>query len=244
MWIDGGHGSSSADTAGSLIDGTAFLVLILLGIGTLLRRRVDWQTIFRANLWVLVFYLYCGFSVLWSDYSLVSLKRWIKDVGHIVMILVILSEANPVQALREVFTRCAYVLVPLSVLFMKYYPQTGTYYNDWTGECSFCGATDGKNQLGRLGLTMALFMVWILTDLQNTKTRFGRIRQGLPEMAVLLLCLWVLRKANSATSLACFVIATAVFYGLRLRWIKDNSKFVALCGWAFVLISIIVFKVP
>ena len=39
------------------------------------------------------------------------------------MILVILSEEDPANAIRTVFVRCAYVLIPLSILFIKYYPE-------------------------------------------------------------------------------------------------------------------------
>ena len=70
----------------------------------------------------------------WSEEPFVASKRWLKDFGNVVMVLVLLTEKNPLDAVRAVFVRCAYLLVPLSVLFVKYYVWLGKVYSSATGE--------------------------------------------------------------------------------------------------------------
>src|SRR3989442_1524771 len=55
------------------------------------------------------------------------------------MALVLLSDSAPGKATEKVFKRCAYILLPLSVLFIKYYPQLGRGYDFWTGFAFYTG---------------------------------------------------------------------------------------------------------
>jgi len=129
LWFGGPLSMETPDDylKGSPIDMMIFLSLIVGGVMVLMRRRVNWSTLFTNNTWLFVFFLYCGLSVAWSDYPFVGFKRWIKDLGNLVMVLVILSEKDPVQAVKSVFLRCAFLLLPLSVLFIKYYAEFGRY---------------------------------------------------------------------------------------------------------------------
>src|SRR5438128_2605355 len=54
--------------------------------------RTTGRTFLRANGPILLFFLYCSVSVLWSDYPEVAFKRWIRALGDIVMVLVILTD--------------------------------------------------------------------------------------------------------------------------------------------------------
>src|SRR5437588_4240384 len=135
-WFASGSAASQVtDIAeGSFLDRNGYLVLIVLGLIVLAKRRIRWNQVFVENRWLWLFYLFCAVSVIWSPIPFVAFKRWVKDIGTIVMILIMLTEVNPTVAIRVVFLRCAYLLVPLSVLFIKYYPELGKYYNQWTGE--------------------------------------------------------------------------------------------------------------
>ena len=64
-------------------------------------------------------------SLLWSDYPFVGFKRWFKSLGDPLMALVIVSERYPAAALTSVLRRCAFLLLPLSVVFIKYFPALG-----------------------------------------------------------------------------------------------------------------------
>ena len=73
-------------------------------------------------------------AILWSDFQFVAFKRWIKILGHPIMALVVLTDPDPIEALRRLFKRAAFVLVPMSILFIKYFPEYGRGFDQWTGE--------------------------------------------------------------------------------------------------------------
>ena len=125
QWIDPGHAGVTEGTEGSPIDAIYFGTLIVVGIGVLVRRRVALGELVRKNGWLVAFLVYSLASVLWSDFPSIASKRWIKTLGHPVMALIILTEPDPVNAFRTVMKRCAYLLLPLSVLLIKYFPEYG-----------------------------------------------------------------------------------------------------------------------
>src|SRR5438128_6993337 len=108
---------------GSPFDRFVFLTLILAGLYVLWKRNVSLTDVLRNNKVLVALYLYWAVSIIWSDYPFVSLKRWIKDVGNVVMVLVILTERKPIEAIRSLFAKCTYLLIPTSVLFIKYFPD-------------------------------------------------------------------------------------------------------------------------
>ena len=164
LWLNLGIPMESPEDylEGSPIDRNVFTVLIVLGLLILFRRKVSWEQIWRENTLIFLFFIYCGISVLWSDFPIVSMKRWIKEVGTLVMVFVILSDPNREEAIKAILRRSAYILVPLSVLFIKYYPEFGRGYNRWTWEVYYTGVTVGKNSLGVLCLVFGLFLTMSL----------------------------------------------------------------------------------
>ena len=229
---------------GSFFDRNAYLVLIFLGLIVLVKRGVTWNQVFVQNRWLWIFSLFCLISVMWSPIPFVAFKRWIKDVGTIVMILVLLTEQNPTVAIRTLFLRCAYLLVPLSVLFIKYYPEMGKYYNQWTGAACYGGVTTNKNSLGVLAMISGLCLLWSIVDIEKRSTWLKTARSTWPELAVLLMCVWILKIADSATSLACFIVGTAVFLAIHLNWVITNLRRLGWCMCGLVLASFLFFAIP
>src|SRR6516225_7250116 len=115
-WFQSGTAYATPDDylEGSPLDGLVFLLLILAGCAVLLWRRIPMAQIVSQNRWIFVFYLYCGLSVFWSDYPFVAFKRLYKDFGNVILLLVLFTERDPVEAVKAAFVRCAYILVPLS----------------------------------------------------------------------------------------------------------------------------------
>ena len=64
------------------------------------------------------------------------------------MILIVLTDEQPVAALSRLFSRTAFILMPFSLLFIKYYPNLGRAYDPWTGRQMITGLTPDKNMLG------------------------------------------------------------------------------------------------
>jgi exopolysaccharide production protein ExoQ len=245
-WLSGSGGNAevNADLDGSPVDRNVLLGLIVAGIWVLRSRQLDWREIRTRNKALFIFFLYCLISVVWSDYSMIAFKRWIKEVGNVLMILIIATEANPVEAMREVFMRCIYVLVPYSVLTCKYYPFVGNYCNEWTGVMYFCGVTCDKNALGRLALVSIIFLFWTLVDLQRTKGLFTWLKAGFPEWVLLAMCFWLLHISGSATSLGCLLIGGGAFVVCRLNIIKTKPKLAASIACAFLILSMLALAMP
>jgi exopolysaccharide production protein ExoQ len=152
-------GGTSVDE-GSPLDALFFLILILAGLRVLYRRNISLAQFIQENRWVTIYLLYCLVATSWSDLPLVSLKRWIKLMGQPVMALILLSEPDPLESLTRLLKRCAYIIIPVSILFIKYFPQWSTVYDNWTGGRMNTGITTDKNALGCDCFILGFFLVW------------------------------------------------------------------------------------
>ena len=202
---------------GSPLDACFYLVLATASIWVLSQRQVDLSEIVSNNGCLFAFFLYCFISVVWSDFSLISFKQSIKILAHPMMALVVLTEPDFKEALTRLMKRCAYVVVPVSILWIKYYPQYGTNYDDWGGQMNQGIASGGKNSLGADCLILGFFFFWYLLQTWRTERSTQR-RNELRLIAGFLIgigCLFA--KAHSATStIALFVaILVYVFVGIR-----------------------------
>ncbi len=227
QWFGGSLSMESPDEylKGSPVDMAIFLAQIVLGGWVLAARKVNWSRLVAANWALAIFLLYGMLSIAWSDYPFVGFKRWIKDLGNLVMVLIILTEADPARAAQIVFARCAYVLIPLSVLFIKYYPDFGRYYSKWTWEPIYCGVTTEKNALGCLVLVCGMFLAW---DLFNSRIRRATSaeRGNLAGKGVLLLMsFWLMSKANSSTALVCWAMGVGLIWVMRFRFALRQVRY-------------------
>src|SRR5579859_4431110 len=90
--IFGWRGDPASPSYNPMLDGSPFdryllTCMLFVGIVVLARRRKKLFTILRANGPMLAFFAYCLVSTLWSDYTDVSFKRWIKAVGDLAVVL-------------------------------------------------------------------------------------------------------------------------------------------------------------
>ena len=215
-WFEVGRevGSASAYDEGNPLERNVYFILLVSGLITLFRRGVRFDQLVRYNKWLAAFSIFWLLSVLWADLPFVALKRWVKDAGNLVMVLVILTETDPVEAAKAIFVRCACLLIPLSVLFIRYYPELGRTYHAPTGEMMFTGVATHKNTLGALVMVGGLFLIWDLSARFQKEKRIKWIH-FLPDFVLVTMVIWLLAKAHSATSLACAFIGTIIFVGLR-----------------------------
>lgn len=213
---------------GSPVDRFVYILLIVMSLVVLFRRSVYLLNVLRNNWAIFLFFLYCAVSITWSDYPYISFKRWIKAIGSYSVILIILSENNPTEAIKTVIRRCALVLIPLSVCFIKYFPSIGRGYSEWTGEVMYRGVTGNKNLLGNLCLVTSLFL---LSDLVNTlgkQRKYEKNINFLITIIVLIMTLWLIYIADSATSSICLLIGFAIIAGSKLDFFRRHSKHVAV----------------
>jgi exopolysaccharide production protein ExoQ len=201
---------------GSPLDACFYLVLATASIWVLSQRQVDLSEIVSNNGCLFAFFLYCFISVAWSDFPLISFKQSIKILAHPMMALIVLTEPDFKEALTRLMKRCAYVVVPVSILWIKYYPWLGISYDDWGGQMNR-GIAPGKNGLGMDCFILGFFFFWHLLQTWRTERSTQR-RNELRLIAGFLIGIgWLFSKAHSATStIALFVaILVYVFVGIR-----------------------------
>jgi len=202
---------------GSPLDAWFFLILIAAGLYVLSKRGVRLSEIVSNNGWLIVFLIYCFISIAWSDFPFVAFKRWIKILGHPIMALIVLTEPVPKEALTRLMKRCAYVVVPVSILFIKYYPELGRAFEPWSGMASSTGITTNKNMLGADCMILGFFFFWHL--LQTWQTHRDRWRRNeLRLIAGFLIGIWWLSsQAHSATAVTSLFVGSLVivFVGIR-----------------------------
>jgi exopolysaccharide production protein ExoQ len=189
---------------GSPIDRLVLTSLLVAGVAVLLARARASELFVRRNVAILLFFAFCGASVIWSDYPAVAFKRWTKAVGDVVMVMVVLTDPEPSAAVRRLFARTAFLLIPLSVLLVKYYPEWGRGYDRWTWTPYYGGVAIGKNSLGYVCLIFGLASLWRLfaTFRRVAHVSGSRIAHGV----VVAMALWLFWIADSATSFACFFL--------------------------------------
>lgn len=212
QWLNLGTPNISADAIleGSPIDRAVFLLLIIAGVLILRQRRINWNALFTQNAWILLYFVFGVLSFFWSDYPFVSFKRWIKAMGNVVMVLVILTEQRPYEAIGTILRRLAFLLLPLSVLFIKYYPELGRVYRH-DGAGMFTGVAGQKNGLGQICLLSGIYFSWKLLLNHREGVESGQRLHYSIYLIILPLIVWLLHMANSATSLACLIVAVGLF---------------------------------
>src|SRR5579862_4804796 len=205
VWLGPGYVDRTGDVQldGSPMDAAFFGLLLVAVIAVLIHRGRRVLTFVQANGPILIYFFFCLLSICWSDYPGVAIKRWIKAVGDVAMILIVVTDERPLAALSRLYARVGFILVPFSLLFIKYFPNYGRGYDQWTGAQWNTGLTLNKNTLGVFTFVVLLGTVWrILTILQSDETP-GRRRRLIAQGVFLALGISVLVDANSATSNVC-----------------------------------------
>ena len=215
QWITAiGSGSTVYYTAGQLLDGNPFdrallTGLLVLGVVVLIRRRRRVGTLLRANAPIILFFLYCGVSTAWSDYADVSFKRWIKALGDLTMVLIVLTDLDTSAAVKRLLARVGFLLIPASILVSKYYTHLGRGFGEG-GEALYTGVTTSKNELGGICLLFGLGSVWRLCEYFRGKWNRRRTGFLISQGALLGMVLWLFWKAQTMTALACFLMGSAI----------------------------------
>jgi exopolysaccharide production protein ExoQ len=213
-------GAASAEE-GSPVDAFFYLALAIMGYCVLIKRQVQLSEIVLNNGWLIAFFLYCFISIAWSDIPFSSFKRWIKILTHPVMALIVLTEPDSKEALIRLMKRCAYVVVPVSICWIKYYPQLGRGYNEWGAQVNKGIAMD-KNALGADCLILGFFFFWYLLQTWRTERNTRRRNELLLIAGSLIGIWWLLSMAHSATSTICLFVAILMVVFVGIRSINKN----------------------
>lgn len=238
-WLSlGASGASSAYDEGSPIDRAAFIALILVALVILSRRRLYWGQIVACNKLLVLYLFFCLISVSWSDEPSIGFRRWVKDLGNPIMALVILTDPKPLDAVGTLLRRLGYLLLPLSVLFIRHFPELGRDYHA-DGSPMYTGVGHQKNALGQLCLVVGTYLAWQIYLERDRFIGWARGRRWrLWIMAVMVA--WLLHMSNSQTSLATLLVVLSILWLARRGFVMrvPTRLVVVLAGIAAMVASL------
>src|SRR5579863_1809911 len=158
VWLGTGVASSGnsldATLEGSPMDAAIIGTLLAIGVIVLLFRQKKTSAYLAVSVPILLYFLYCLLSVTWSPFPGPSFKRWTKAVGDLVMVLVILTDGQPIAALRRVYSRVGFIIFPFSVMLIRY-SNLGVEYDETLAPTNI-GTTLNKNTLGLIVFAISL----------------------------------------------------------------------------------------
>ena len=218
------------------------MALLILGAIILYARRFNLWAFIKENKLVVLLYCWMGLSIFWSSFPWISLKRWIKTIGSLEMVLIILTMPDVLAAFSSVIRRYFYLVIPLSIILIFFFPSLGLRtYPD--GDISWVGLFANKNSLGQVAMIFSLYFAWRFT--QKVKERTF-ILDYLP--ALLSIC--VLFGSRSVTSIFGFLFGLAILFISALGKFKRRYTGViityvsVLALVSYLLVQITIWKYP
>ena len=235
-----------ADAEGSPADRVFYSGFLCLGLFVLAWRKGAWSSAIKENPWLMLLIGYMFVSITWSDIPYISFKRWVRELVAVVMAFLVLTERDPRQAVQSIFRRTIYILIPFSLVLIKYFPAYGIQFGRWSGELEWIGVTTQKNGLGRLCLISAFFFVWTLFRRWQGRDVPVRKHHTYADMLILVLTVWLLIGGNgespySATAVASLVAGLAMFF--CLRWMKKHRIYPGATTLIVVMAVVITFGI-
>jgi hypothetical protein len=243
VWLGlGAVNPTSVDQAqeGSPIDAAVFGALLVGGLIVLAQRQRQCMAALVRNGPIAAYILYCLVSAAWSDYPDVAAKRWFKANGDLVMALIVVTDPQPTAAIRKLLSRVGFVLLPMSILFIKYYPDLGRAYDPWNGTTFYVGVNTNKNLLGVITFVLALGSLWQVLRLWPGRRMPNQKRQLIAQCILVSCGLWILATADAVTSIVCFALGCGVLLITASRRLRRPSSLHALI--AIAVVSVVLLK--
>lgn len=227
--------AANSDLEGSPFDAAVFGILILCGIIVLVTRSRKTGRYLTVMTPVILYFAYCLISIMWSPVPVPSLKRWVKDVGDVLMVLIILTEDQPMTAIRRLFSRAGILLFPLSIYLIRYSDTGRAWDND--GNLYSVGVTNNKNSLGLILFVITMGVLWNFQWLLTNRGEPNRKGRLIAQGTLLLFGLALLYMAHSSTSWGCFLLGSALMLAPRLRFFRSRPSRAYILGPAVFLLG-------
>jgi exopolysaccharide production protein ExoQ len=221
---------------GSPLDAAIYGILIVAGLVVLNSRARLVKRFLHENLPLLAFLFYCALSIAWSEYPFIALKRWSKSIGDVVMVMLLITDAYPMNAIKRVFTRVTFLLLPLSVLFIVCYPALGSAFSSEDGVMMYFGVTTFKNLLGMISMVFGLASLWSLLCAYSDRSLPKRWNHMIAQAVAIATAIGLIVRADSMTSLSCLFLAGTVMVLVSQQWVVHRpSRALAIVGAAIGL---------
>jgi exopolysaccharide production protein ExoQ len=237
-WFGVGVNTTNALDAtlnGSPIDAAVFAILLCIGLAVLIYRRKITNAYLALSGPIIFYFLYCLISVTWSPFHEPAFKRWTKALGDLVMVFVVLTDAQPGAALRRLYSRVGFILLPLSVCMIRY-SDTGRGF-DVDGTPNNVGLTTNKNELGLVVFVISLGLLWEVRSLFIHKDEPHRGRRLVAQITALGFGIALLQMAHSATAVTCFILGAGLMFATSLDFIRKRPGRVLALSLGVVLVG-------
>lgn len=250
LWILGSRpvsawlGSAPSDGTnvqleGSPLDAAFFGLILVAAVIVLCGRSKLTRTFLASNSAILIYYSYCLLSVCWAYHPDVSFKRWIKAIDDVAMVLLIVTDREPVVALKRLISRVGFLLLPTSVLLIKYYGDLGRGYTP-DGLPMNTGVTTNKNALGLIVMLISLVVLWNVRALLLDREALNRTRRLVAQITLLAFGILLLQMADSSTSVACFFLGGGLILATGFRAMKRRPARVHTLCLGIVLVGALI----
>lgn len=239
-WLSMGAPSDGGDAYldGNPLDRNLLSLMIAMAVYILYQRRSKVGAMLRANWPLLLYFGYCAVSLAWSDFPFVGFKRWIRALGDVAMVLIVLSESDWLLARKKLYAWAAFLLLPISVLLIRYYSELGRNYSVYDGQVFWTGVTTNKNELGMICMIFGLGSVSRVLDvLRRSESRRQQKKLLLAHGTIVATAIWLLHMADSATSLACFALGSCVLVLTSWKPIMKRPALVHVMVWSMIGIA-------
>lgn len=241
IWFGIAAPAGNVQLDGSPLDAAIFAVLLAGAFAVLVSRGRRTRSLLVASWPILFYFIYSLISVSWSSHPDISLKRWIKATGDLAIVLVLATDPHPISSLRTLYSRLGFVLLPSSLLLIKYFPEIGRGFTP-DGAPMNTGVAADKNMFGVTLLVILLGTVWQILRLLRDKNRPDRRRRLTAQFTLLAFGLWLLYAANSQTSIGAFILGAGLIFITALRSIRKHAARIHILCATILLLGALAFS--
>lgn len=204
-WLGGGETGR--------LDPLLIALMLILGIFVLVRRSTTVNCLVSQNSGAILFYIVILISPLWAEDIAASAIKVLRPLGDLAMAMIVVTEPEPRRAIMTIFRRNAFLLIPLSIVVIRYYPQLGRMPDKHWGLDSWTGVTTHKNPLGQLCFASTLAFFW---SLHEAKTAGQKLGKRYVDWLYLGMILYILNgggeaSSRSSTSMLCITLTIGLF---------------------------------
>ena len=183
----------------------------------IMMRNISFLTLIshvKGNWGVFIVVAYCSFSIFWSDFPEVVLKRFVQFLGVMSILLVVAHyHERRFDRLLALTLWVGLVFGILSIVFALFVPEIGVE-KAWGIEGSWRGILVQKNQLGLFSALIIYFTVFCF---------FRRVASPMFSMLVVSVSLCCLVMSRSSSSLTLVFLSISVFLLLRVEFIRAHA---------------------
>lgn len=219
------------------------IFLLVVALWLIGRRAAKWAGAMKGKFWLSALIVFMLISILWSPVLFVSLKRWISEILAVVLGLLISTEDKPRQAIQCILRRTVYILIPFSVILIKYFPQYGIQHHHWSGIQTWVGVASQKNGLGILASLASFFLVWSLVNRLKRFGNQGPWYQTVIDISILSLSFWLLKGPGTYSATSVVMLAGGLFLYVVFLPLKKRLQYASGNIWVVIMGLVIVYGI-